>query len=128
LRSLKITANVMNENYFGERIESLLFAAWLMAQSESEVSVKFDLHPSDRRGLARVELELEGSKATIERDRERCVLATNVDGHLDVPEAVTRSQTKAIDQLIVRVLKQPSRDRLLPKILPVAIELAKRVA
>jgi glucose-6-phosphate dehydrogenase-like protein OpcA len=128
LRSLKrahIIASVENESYFGEKIESLLFAAWLMAQSDSGLECTFDLRPGERRGLLRVELELEESKATIERDATRCVLSTNIDGR-NVPDAVTRSQARNLDELIVRVLKQPGRDRMLPKILPMAIEMASR--
>lgn len=129
LKSLKrvhIIANVVDESYFGERIESLFFASWLTAMSEVELDCTFDLRRSDHRGLVRVELELEESKATIERDPERCVLSTNIDGRINVPDAVTRSHKQDIDELIVRVLKQPNRDRLLPKILPVALQLARR--
>jgi len=130
LRSLKrvrITANVADESYFGERIESLFFASWLMAMSEAEVDCTFDLRRAENRGLVRVELELEESKATIERDQEKCVLSTTIDGHaLNLPDAVTRSKARNIDELIVRVLKQPNRDRLLPKILPVALDLARQ--
>lgn len=126
LKRIRITANVADESYFGERIESLFFASWLVTMSEAHVDCTFDLRKSDQRGLVRVELELEASKATIERDREKCVLSTNIDGHeVNVPDAITRSKTRNIDELIVRVLKQPNRDRLLPRILPVALELAK---
>jgi len=40
---------------------------------------------------------------------------------------VTRSKLRNIDELIVRVLKQPSSDRLLPKILPGTLTLAKQM-
>jgi len=127
LRRVRVTANVADESYFGERIESLFFASWLVTMSEAEVDCTFDLRRSDHRGLVRVELELEESKATIERDPEKCVLSTNIDGHkVNVPDAVTRSKLRNIDELIVRVLKQPSSDRLLPKILPVTLTLAKQ--
>ncbi|HKO00741.1 MAG TPA: glucose-6-phosphate dehydrogenase assembly protein OpcA [Thermoanaerobaculia bacterium] len=127
LKRVQIAANVQDETYFGERIESLFFASWLMAQSGAEIDVTFDLRRSDRRGLIRVELELADSKATIERDHDRCVLSTNIDGRISVPDAVTRSQLKNIDELIVRVLKQPGSDRLLPKILPVTLQLAQQM-
>ena len=81
---------------------------------------------AEHRGLIRVELELDESKATIERDPVRCVLSTNIDGRISVPDAVTRSKSKNVDELIVRVLKQPGRDKLLLKVLPVALEMAKR--
>ena len=126
LRRVRIVANVADESYFGERIESLFFASWLMTQSDAEVDCTFDLRLSDKRGLVRVELEMEGSKATIGRDPERCVLSTNIDGHITIPDAVTRSHAKNVDELIVRVLKQPGSDRLLPKILPVTIQLARQ--
>jgi glucose-6-phosphate dehydrogenase assembly protein OpcA len=128
LKRVHIVANVENESYFGETIESLLFASWLTTQSASAVECSFDLRRAEHRGLIRVELELDKSKAKIERDPERCVLSTNIDGHISVPDAVTRSKSKNLDELIVRVLKQPGRDKLLFKVLPVALEMAKRTS
>ena len=84
--------------------------------------------PSLRRGLLRVEVTMEdGSVAYIERDLERGILVTRYDGHVTVPDGVTRAHKRSIDQLIVRELKDPSSDRLLLKVLPVTVELAKRV-
>jgi len=126
VKGVRIVASVEDETYFGERIASLFFASWLMAQSDHRVETTFDLQKGERRGLIRVELDLGDSKATIERDPVRCVLSTNVDGRTSLPDAVTRSQLKGIDELIVRVLKQPNSDRMLPKILPLALELAQK--
>ena len=127
LRRVKIVANVENASYFGERVQALYFASWLMVQSETELEVTFDLRESSQRGLIRVELQLDESKATIERNPDRCVLSTNIDGRISVPDAVTRWQSKKVDELIVRVLKQPGADQLLPKVLPMTLQLAEQV-
>ena len=126
VRGVRIFANVEDETYFGERIASLFFASWLRAQSDQKVDVAFELQKADRRGLVRVELDLGDSKATIERDPVKCVVTTTVDGHTTFADGLTRSQLKGIDELIVRVLKQPNSDRMLPKILPGALELARK--
>lgn len=137
LRDIRISADVTDAAYFGETIEALYFASWLIAQAGLGVddgggvpnlSCTFEFRLGERRGLTRVDLEMEGSSATVERDIERCILTTNVDGRLNVPEALTRTVQKKTDELIVRELKNPGSDRLLLKVLPFAIRLAKRRA
>ncbi len=135
LRQIRIVAGVKDAAYFGESIQPLLFAGWLLAQAgigvedsgaTGGVEIEIELRPAAATGLARVDLELEGSSASIECAADRGVLATNVDGQVDVPEAVTRISSRSSDALIVRELQQSQSDRLLLKVLPLAIRLAKR--
>jgi glucose-6-phosphate dehydrogenase assembly protein OpcA len=135
LREIRIVADVTDVSYFGESVQGLYFAAWLIAQAGMgvddsgnvpDLSCSFEFRPAETRGLMRVDLEMDGSSATIERDRDRSVLTTNVDGHVNVPEALTRTSQKKLDELIVRELKQPESDRLLLKALPFAIRIAQR--
>lgn len=135
LREIRIIADVTDASYFGESVQALYLASWLIAQAGlgvddsgnvPDLSCSFELRPGDTRGLMRVDLEMDGSSATIERDRDRCVLTTNVDGHINVPEALTRTSRKKVDELIVRELRQPESDRLLLKVLPFAIKIAQR--
>lgn len=130
LRSIRLSVDTTDAAHFGQWAGPLFFAAWLVAQAGVDaagVVTEFDLLPSDRHGIARVEIELDGSAATIERDAERSVLTTNFDGHIEMPAGVMRSGTRSIDELIVRELQQPRSDRILGKVLPLALELAERV-
>jgi glucose-6-phosphate dehydrogenase assembly protein OpcA len=132
VRRVRILTDSMQENYFGERIEGLLFASWILAQAGCDierVDIEIEERHSLRRGLLRVEVTMEdASVALIERDLERGVLVTRYDGHITVPDGVTRAHKRTIDQLIVRELKDPASDRLLLKVLPVSVEIAKRIA
>jgi len=132
VRRIRIVTDTMQQNYFGERIEGLLFSSWILAQAGcviDRVDIEIEERQSLRRGLLRVEVTMEDSSiAFIERDLERGVLMTRYDGHVMVPEGVTRAQKRTTDQLIVRELKDPASDRLLLKVLPLSVELAKRVA
>jgi len=132
VRRIRILTDSMQQNFFGERIEGLLFASWILAQAGCEierVDLEIEERQSLRRGLLRVGVTMEdGSVAYVQRDLERGILVTRYDGHVIVPEGVTRAQKRTTDQLIVRELQDPSSDRLLLKVLPVSVELAKRVA
>ena len=132
VRRIRILTDTMQQNFFGERIEGLLFSSWILAQAGchiDRVELEIEERQSLRRGLLRVEVTMEdNSVAFIERDLERGVLATRYDGHITIPDGVTRARKRTTDQLIVRELKDPSSDRLLLKVLPVSVELAKRVA
>jgi glucose-6-phosphate dehydrogenase assembly protein OpcA len=132
VRRIRIVADVMQSNYFGEKIESLLFASWVLAQAGCEidrVEIEIEQRQSQRLGLLRVDVTIDdGSSATIERDMERGILVTSYDGQTIVPDGVTRARKRTIDELIVRELKDPASDRLLLKVLPVSVDLAKRVA
>jgi glucose-6-phosphate dehydrogenase assembly protein OpcA len=135
LREIRINADVTDASYFGETVEALFFASWLIAQAGlgvddsgnvPDLACSFEFRTAETRGLMRVDLEMDGSSACIERDRDRGVLATNVDGHVNVPEALTRTSRKKLDELIVRELKQPECDHMLLKVLPFAIRIGRR--
>lgn len=144
IQRVRIIATVsQDEPLFGENIGALYFAAWLAAQAghhvESDgrvegahgpVEYQFDRRLHTRGGgLAFVEISFDdGSCASITRNREKCVLVSNVDGVERTPDAVTRSLTNKPHELIVRLLKQPEADRLLRKVLPIATRMAKRAA
>jgi glucose-6-phosphate dehydrogenase assembly protein OpcA len=131
IRRVRVVASAKSA-YFGESVESLLFAAWLTVQAgRDEESIDFRFERREDReagGVAAVEIGFEdGSSASIARDRERGVLVANVGGEITMPESVTRSRQQRTDDLIVRQLKRMSGDVLLVKALPVAVKLAKRV-
>lgn len=135
LREIRINADVTDSTYFGETVGALYYASWLIAQAGLGVaedggvpnlSVTFEFRKAEQRGLRRVDLEMDGSSATVECDGDRNVLTTNVDGHVIVPEALTRTRSKKAEELIVRELKNPASDQLLLKVLPYAIRLAQR--
>lgn len=131
LRQIRIIADVMQQNYFGESVEPLLFASWVFAQAGCEmehVELTIEARPSLRRGLLRVDMQLDdNSTATIERDMDRGVLLAKYDGHVTVVDGVMRARKRETDELIVRELKNPKSDHLLLKVLPVALELVKRI-
>ncbi len=80
-------------------------------------------------GVCLVEMAFaDGSMASVTRDRERCVLTTNVDGTITTPDSVTRALAQNTPELIIRQLKRPEGDRILAKVLPVAARMASRVA
>jgi len=131
IRAVRVTACTKSD-YFGECVESLLFAAWLTAQAgrdEESIDYRFERGAEGETGsVAAVEIEFDdGAKASIARDRERGVLLANVGGEVSAPESVTRSQQQRIDDLIVRQLKRTAGDSVLTKTLPVAVKLAKRL-
>lgn len=135
IRRVRVVAGAMEERFFGDAIESLLYAGWLTAQigetTVDTIDYRFErrMQSKDVGQIAFVEIVFEdGSSASIARDRERGVLMTNVDGTVSVPESVTRTIEKQTDALIVRQLKQSSGDRVLARALPLAARLAKRVA
>jgi hypothetical protein len=144
IQRVRIIATVSQDDpLFGENVGALYFAAWLAAQSGHQVDrdgrvegahgpidYQFDRRLHTRGGgVAFVEISFDdGSCASITRDREKCVLVSNVDGVERTPEAVTRSLTNKPHELITRQLKQPEADKLLMKVLPIATRMAKRAA
>lgn len=143
IRRVRVVMGASSEEYFGESIEALLFASWISAQVGHQVDREGRVegpagsidYAFERRRQERdvglisfVEIAFEdGSWASVSRDRDRGVLTTNVDGVVSVPESVTRTLAKSTHELIVRQLKQGSRDRVLVKALPIASRLAKRL-
>ncbi|MEK6373654.1 MAG: glucose-6-phosphate dehydrogenase assembly protein OpcA [Acidobacteriota bacterium] len=133
IRRVRVVAAAQSA-FFGQSVESLLFAAWLTVQagrvgSEGSIDYRFERQEGgEAGGVGAVEIGFEdGSSASIARDRERGVLVATVDGMVSAPESVTRSLHQNIDDLIVRQLKRSDSDRVLVRTLPVAVELARRL-
>jgi glucose-6-phosphate dehydrogenase assembly protein OpcA len=143
IRRVRVIAGSSNHEFFGESIESLLFASWLSAQvghnvessgtvegAAGTIDYAFERrHQSNDIGaISLVEISFEdGTCASIARDRERGVLVANVDGSVTV-QSVTRTLNQRLDELIVRQLKRSTGDPVLRRVLPIALKLAKRVA
>lgn len=143
IRRLRVVSAASDQDFFGENIESLLFASWISVQvghgvdaagkveaASGSIEYAFERRQqSDDVGqIAFVEITFEdGSVASIARDQERGVLTANVDGNVSAPESVTRATSCQLDELIVRQLKRTEGDRVLVKVLPVASRLAKRM-
>jgi len=144
IRRVRVIAGTSGADFFGEIVESLLYAGWISAQVGHRVdaagkvegplgSIEYNIErrkqESDIGGISYAEVVFDdGSCASISRDRERGILVANVDGNISVPESVTRAISRNIDDLIVRQLKQAKGDQVLLKVLPVASRLAKRTA
>jgi len=143
IRAVKIVANGQITPYFGDQVESLLFASWLSSQIGHEVDedgkveggagsidYRFETRPAPRvDGIARIEISFaDGCTSYIQRDTARGVITTNVGGIVSVPDGITRTLARRTHELIVRQLKQPEGDRMLLKVLPVATRMARRVA
>lgn len=142
IRGVKVTAASSGSGYFGESIESLLYAAWLSAQLGHGVdadgavqgpqgNINYDFareQSSEVGGIAHVEITFaDGLTASIGRDRDRCVLAAQIDSEVRLPPSVTRTSDQRLDELIVRQLKRPEGDRVLHRTLPIATKMAKRI-
>lgn len=144
IRRIRVVAGTSGSDYFGEVVESLLYAGWISAQVGHHVDAQGKVEGSlgaidytvERRkqesnvgGICFAEIRFDdGSCASISRDRDRGILVANVDGNLSCPESVTRAVSREIDDLIVRQLKHAKGDQILLKVLPVASRLAKRIA
>ncbi len=142
IRRVRVIAGSSNHEFFGESIESLLFASWLSAQvghvvessgtvqgSSGTIDYAFEkrYQSTDVGGIAQVEISFaDGTCASIMRDRDRGVLVANVDGSVMV-QSVTRTLNQRLDELIVRQLKRSEGDRVLRRVLPLALKLSKRV-
>jgi len=142
IRRVRVIAGSSNHEFFGEAIESLLYASWLSAQvghnvessgtvegAAGTIDYAFErrYQSNDVGAISLVEISFEdGAVASIARDRERGVLVANVDGSVTV-QSVTRTLNQRLDELIVRQLKRSEGDKVLRRVLPIALKLAKRV-
>jgi glucose-6-phosphate dehydrogenase assembly protein OpcA len=142
LRSVRVVAAAGEGAFFGHSVQSLFYTSWLATQLGHDVAedgavqggggaidYRFERTQSDDvGGVAHVELTFaDGWKATITRDCERSILTTNVDGVVNIPDSVTRNPLQKTPELIVRQLKRPEGDRMLLKVLPLAVRMASRV-
>ena len=134
IRKLRITAIGSGKKLFGDSIESLYYAAWLITQTGpdrvDQIDCTFDVQPGQDDGrLAGVQIGFEdGREASITRDIDRGVVIATVDGVSQTFDCVTRVLGRGTHELIVRQLKRPEADAVFVKLLPMATKLASRVA
>ena len=142
IRSVRIVAAGSGTGYFGERIEPLLYAAWLSRQlghsvkpdavvspGEGHVEYRFDYREDKAHAGAVLFVEIEfngGARAFIEQSGEGSALVSRVEGIEQAPSAVTRSSIRGMSDLLVRQLSYRDDDRLFPQILPMATALARQ--
>lgn len=128
IRAVRIVSTDEGEA-FGRTAQSLLYAAWLAAQSgydPGNVAHRFEIekHPADSGSLLHVTIAFDdGSEATIGFDAGRHVLMGScsvAESHLD---CVTRIAPRKIDDLLIRQLERPDADRLFVRALPIAMRL-----
>ena len=142
IRSVRVAAHA-GHDFFGESVESLLFAAWISAQvghhvdetgkvegAGGAIEYRFERQKvGEPGGVTSVEIVFDDkSTAVIARDHPHGVVVAAVDGGtIVVPNSVTRTLDRSTDDLIVRQLKKTDGDPVLLKVLPVALRLAKRL-
>jgi len=108
----------------GDRSEGVLYVSWLEAQTGDAVRFEFVSEGSEA-GIGLVEIHFgDGSVATIRVDRERGVVIAASDGMETALDCVARSRGRELEDLIVRLLKNPEADRVYIKALRVAARLA----
>ncbi|HEV8660388.1 MAG TPA: glucose-6-phosphate dehydrogenase assembly protein OpcA [Thermoanaerobaculia bacterium] len=130
IRKLRIVAIGGAKKLFGDSIESLYYAAWLKAQGAAVSDYEFSLRKDEENGaLDQVHMAFDdGSEASITRDPKHGVVIATVDGIAQKVDCVTRVLGRGTHELIVRQLKRPEADKVFVKLLPIATELASRVA
>jgi glucose-6-phosphate dehydrogenase assembly protein OpcA len=123
IRKLRVLSG--GDDSFGARAEALLYVAWLMAHSGTEIDFEVE-HGShgDAAGIGSLEIHFHDSMATIRQDRERGVVVASADGVETSIDSITRSLARETEELIVRLLKRPEADRVYLKTLKIARRLA----
>jgi glucose-6-phosphate dehydrogenase assembly protein OpcA len=133
MNRLRVTAVAGANKLFGDSIESLYYAAWLVAQVTpdrlDQIRCQFSVEPGDDTGaITQVLIGFEdGSEGSIRRDPRRRILIATIDGRTQTFDCVTRLLGRGSHELIVRQLKRPEADRVFVKALPIATELASRI-
>lgn len=129
IRAVRIVS--MNEGEaFGRTVQSLLYAAWLAAQTGYDpagVTHQFEIeqHPAESGSLLRVTIEFDdGGEAAIAFDAGRHVLIGSCPAAESHLECVTRIAPRKIDDLLIRQLERPDADRVFVRVLPIAMRLA----
>ena len=108
---------------FGERSEALLYVAWLMAQTGKAIAHEY-VDEGSEAGISMVEMRFDdGSSAVLRGDRDRGVVISTSGGMETEVDCVTRSLTRAPEDLVVRLLKRPEADGVYLKALAIASEL-----
>ncbi len=132
IHALKIIACSTAGKPFGDSAESLLFAAWLSAQGEHEpieYQLRTEQRDSDHGSLCQVEIEFDDQTvATLVRDEEKRVIVANYDGVRQTVDCVTRTLSRGVADLVVRMLKRPEADKVYIRALPIAVRLARTIA
>jgi glucose-6-phosphate dehydrogenase assembly protein OpcA len=121
IRKLRVMSG--GDASFGATSEGLLYAAWLTAQSGTEIAFEL-VQQGDEPGIGGVEIHFADSVATIRHERERGVVIASADGIETSIDCITRSLARETEDLIVRLLKRPESDRVYLKTLKVARRLA----
>jgi hypothetical protein len=140
IRRLRVISAVGETPYFGHTVEGLLYGGWIATQLGHVVDVDgvqrpdgcaveyvFENRPGDRDhgSVAQVELHFEdGTSATVSRDALRGVLTATADS-VSLPETVTRTLGRSLDDLIVRQLKRHDGDPMFRRVAPAATRLAR---
>ena len=130
IRRLSITAIGWTITLFGDSIESLYYAAWMMAQTGSEeIDCSFCIEPgADSGALMRVTIGFaDGTEAGIVRDIAKGILTATADGRTQTFDCIARVLGRTTENLIVRQLKRPEADRVFVRLLPIATQLAAQV-
>lgn len=105
---------------FGDIADSLLYGAWLTAQTGHDVP--FDIaREGGEKGIAGVEIHFEdGAMSLIRRDVDRRVVTAHSDRDAMPLDGVTRAQPHSLEDLIVRLLEQPQADSVFLKTIRIA--------
>ena len=130
MRSLNITAVGGSQSLFGDSIESLYYAAWLIAQTGSdEINTTFCIEPGhDSGAIMEVKIGFDGGfEVVIARDVARGIVTATVGGKTQTFDCVARVLGRSTEDLIVRQLKRPEADRVFVRLLPIATQLASQV-
>lgn len=101
IRHVKVFSG--GDESFGATSEALLYVAWLIAQTGTEMKFEF-ARRGDEPGICEIELHFDDTTATVRQDR--------------------RALAHEIENLIVRLLKYPEADRVYLKTLNIARRLA----
>lgn len=108
----------------GDRSEGVLYVSWLQAQTGHAVQFEF-VSEGTEAGIGLVEIHFaEGSVATIRVDRDRGVIVAASDCMETALDCVARARGRELEDLIVRLLKNPDADRVYIKALRIAGDLA----
>ena len=130
IRSLNVTAIGGTQSLFGDSIESLYYAAWMIGQTGSdEIDTTFCIQPGDDNGaIMQVKIGFaDGFEVVIARDVAKGIVVATIGGKSETFDCVARVHGRSTEDLIVRQLKRPEADRVFVRLLPIATRLASQV-
>lgn len=134
IRRMRIGVTRGPDDRFGDWIEALYYFAWINAQvhpgriADIDYDINFEESTAHRGALSRVHIEFDdGTDAMLQRDEERGVVTASCGSTLDL-ETVARLLGRSTTEVIVRQLKRPDADQVFVNVLPIATELASRIA